>query len=138
MMADTDYKDNVLSITNEQVARDWRLGLLRSLGNVVAGEALPSDSTGPWGMVIAGSNRAHLSYAGFTSDPKPCSIVEVYDIKEDSFEEWEHNSFGTDIGRTRTELRALATCACGRLVKHPVSMNIPVGELIYAVTRPES
>lgn len=139
MIANEDYKGNVLAITDEQVNANWRLGLLRSIGNVVSVSALPSDSTGSWGAPVSGSNRDHLSYQGFGSYGTRCSIVEVYDIKEDSYEEWEHNSFAEGGGnsRTLTGLNALATCACGRLVKHPVAMSIPVGELIYAVTQTE-
>lgn len=134
MMANSNFEGNVLDITDEEVANDWRLGLLRSLGNVVAGSALPSDSTERWGRAIPGSNRAHLSYPGLGSTEKQCSIAEVYNVREDSFEEWEHSSFGEANRWTRTELRALATCTCGRLVRHPVSMTVGVGDLIYTVT----
>lgn len=137
-MMNPDYKDDVLAITDEQIAGDWRLGLLRAMGRVVAGSALPADSASRWGVSTPGSNRAHLEYRGFGSTEDQCSIVEVRDIKEDSCDEWEHNSF--DVGdnkRTNTELRALATCACGRLVNYPVSMTIPVGEFIYAVANAE-
>lgn len=134
MMANSDFEGNVLDITDEEVAKDWRLGLLRSMGSVVAGSALPSDSTERWGRATPGSSRAHLAYPGLGSTETQCSISEVYSIREDSFEEWEHSSFGDENRWTRTELRALATCACGRLVRHPVSMTIGVGELIHTVT----
>ncbi|MBC9704858.1 MAG: hypothetical protein H9W81_07760 [Enterococcus sp.] len=134
MIVNNDYADNVLAITDEEVGKDWRLGLLRAMGKVIANSALPADSTSRWGQALAGSNRSHLSYHGPHSDEVRCPIVEVYDIKEDSFDEWDHNSFGDDNKWTRTELKASATCACGRVVRHPVSMTIPVGDLIYEVT----
>lgn len=128
------YTENVLAITDEEVSKDWQLGLLRAMGSVVAGSALPSDHTGPWGQPVAGTARAHLAYPGLGSTETPCTITEVYSITEDSFEEWEHNSFGDDNSRSRTELRALATCACGRLVRKPVAMAVSVGELISTIT----
>ena len=136
-MSDNDYKDDVLAITDEQIGQNWRLGLLRSLGKIVVNEALPADHAGPWGQVVAGTNRAHLSYQGYGATETRCSITEVYEVKEDSYEEWEHNSFGEGKSHSRTKLDALATCACGRLVKHPVSAIIPVGDLIYSVIHAE-
>jgi hypothetical protein len=126
-----DYKDNVLAITNEQVASDWRLGLLRALGKVAQG-ARPSDSTGSWGVTVAGSNREHVM--GNWGNVPPCPLVEIYDVREEKGEEYIHDSFNGGSTKDIMILSANATCACGRIVKHPVAMDIEPGELIYRVT----
>lgn len=127
----TDFKENVLAITDEQVAADWRLGLLRALGKVARG-ARPTDSMGSFGTTIAGSNREHVM-GNFASVPA-CPLVEIYDISEDKGEEYNFSTFGGSTNDVMI-LSANATCACGRLVKHPVSMDIDPGELIYMVTQ---
>lgn len=126
----TDFKGNVLAITDEQIAADWRLGLLRALGKVARG-ARPSDSTGSFGVTVAGSNREHVM--GNWSNIPHCPLVEIYDIREERGEEYNFSTFGgstTDV----MILSANATCECGRIVKHPVAMEIMPGELIYMVT----
>lgn len=127
----TDYTENVLAITDEQIAADWRLGLLRALGKVARG-ARPSDSTGSFGLTVSGSNREHVM-GNFGSIPG-CPLVEIYDVREDRGEEYNFSTFGgstTDV----IILSANATCECGKIVKHPVAMDITPGELIYMVMR---
>lgn len=130
MFAIEDFKDNVLAITDEQVAADWRLGLLRALGKVARG-ARPSDSTGSFGVTISGSNREHVM-GNFSSIPG-CPLVEIYDVREDRGEDYNFSTFGGSTSEVIV-LSANATCECGRIVKHPVSMDITPGELIYMVT----
>lgn len=130
MFETTDYKENVLAITDEQVAADWRLGLLRALGKVARG-ARPTDSMGSYGTTIAGSNREHVM-GNFASVP-PCPLVEIYDIGEEKGENYNFSTFGGSTDDVMI-LSANATCACGRIVKHPVVMDIDPGELIYKVT----
>lgn len=126
-----DFKGNVLAITNEQVAADWRLGLLRALGKVALG-ARPSDSTGSYGVTVAGSNREHVM--GNWGNVPHCPLVEIYDVREEKGEEYIHDSYSGGSTRDVMILSANATCACGRIVKHPVAMDIDPGELIYRVT----
>jgi hypothetical protein len=116
----TDFKDNVLAITAEQIAADWRLGLLRALGKVALG-ARPSDSTGSFGVTIAGSNREHVM--GNWANIPACPLVEIYDIREEQGEEYNFSTFGGTTSDVMI-LSANATCACGRIVKHPVSYQI--------------
>lgn len=124
-----DYTGNVLAITDEQVASDWRLGLLRALGKVAKG-ARPSDSTGSYGVTVAGSNREHVM--GNWGNVPHCPLVEIYDIREEKGENYNFDSFGGTTDDVMI-LSAKATCACGRIVKHPVAMDIDPGELIYRV-----
>jgi hypothetical protein len=126
-----DFKGNVLEITNEQVAADWRLGLLRALGKVAKG-ARPSDSVGSYGVTVPGSNREHVM-GNFASIPG-CPLVEIYDIREEKGENYIHDSYSGGSTNDVMILSAKATCACGRIVKHPVAMEIDPGELIHLVT----
>lgn len=130
MFAIEDFKGNVLAITDEQVATDWRMGLLRALGKVARG-AYPSDNTGSFGMTVSGSNREHVM-GNFASIPG-CPLVEIYDVREDRGEDYNFSTFGGSTSDVIV-LSAKATCKCGRVVKHPVSMDITPGELIYMVT----
>jgi hypothetical protein len=124
----TDFKENVLAITDEQVAADWRLGLLRALGKV-ARYARPNDSMGSYGVTVPGSNREHVM-GNFGGTIPSCTLVEIYDIREEKGEDYNFSTFGGSTNDVII-LSANATCACGRIVKHPVSMNIDPGELIY-------
>lgn len=125
-----DYKDNVLAITDAQVAADWRLGLLRALGKVARG-AVPSDSKGSYGVTVPGTNREHVM--GNFSTINGCPLVEIYDVREEKGEHYNFDSFGGSTDDVMI-LSAKATCACGHIVKHPVAMDIDPGELIYRVT----
>ena len=127
----TDFKEDALAISDEQVTSDWRMGLLRGLARVIAMGAAPLDSTGSFGVTIAGSNREHI--LGSWEERTPCELVEIYDIKEEQGERYNFSTFGESTNDVML-LKANATCKCGRLVKHPVSMEITPGELIYKVT----
>ena len=129
----TDYKDDALKITDEQVAADWRMGLLRGVARVVRRSAIPNDSTGPYGSAVPGSNRAHLLGGNME---KYCSLVEIYEVREENGERYNFSTFG-DSTNDVILLKAKATCACGRLVKHPVEMVVSPGELISQVTNAE-
>lgn len=126
-----DFKGNVLAITDEQIAADWRLGLLRALGKVARG-AVPSDSKGSYGVTVPGTNREHVM--GNFSTINGCPLVEIYDVREEKGEEYIHDSYSGGSTKDVMLLSAKATCACGRIVKHPVAMDIDPGELIYRVT----
>lgn len=128
-----DYKEDVLAITDEQVAADWRLGLLRAAGKVVAGRALPRDSTGSYGITIAGSNRAHVS-GGYGE--QFCPLVKIYDVEEQSDEISNFDSLD-DSTSAVIIMSALGTCKCGKVDRAPVSFSLDPGELIYSVMNAE-
>lgn len=125
-----DYSGNALDITDEQVAADWRLGLLRSVARVMQYSIVPEDSTGRFGIVVPGSNREHVRGPMHTN--RGCAIVEIYDVKEEGGEEYNFSTFGGDT-RNVLVLKGKATCACGKLIAYPMSMQIAPDELIYTV-----
>lgn len=124
-----DYKENVLSITDEEVAADWRMGLLRATGKVVSGRALPNDSTGSYGMTVPGSNRAHVSGG---HGEQFCPLVKIYDIEEQKGERYNFDTFG-DSSNDVVTISALGTCKCGKVDRARVSVDLDPGELIYSV-----
>lgn len=127
-----DYKEDALKITDEQVAADWRMGLVRAVAKVVAGSAAPTDSMGSYGITIPGSNRDHVQ--GSLGNNTRCQLVAIYELREEGGERYEFDSFG---GKDYNVLYiyALADCKCGRLQRHPVQMDINPGDLIGEVMR---
>lgn len=124
-----DFKGDALAITDAEVAADWRMGVLRATAKVIQKSALPKDRTASYGVTVPGSNRAHVMGGGGT---KFCPLVEVFDVDEDRDVERDYDTFpGPE--RTVVVLSAKATCACGQIVKHPVSMTITPGNLIQYV-----
>lgn len=123
-----NYEGDALTITDEQVAADWSMGLLRALGKV-ATDALPADSTGSYGGPLPGSNREHVTGGNIN---RFCPLVEIYDVQESRGERYNFDSMGGSRDDVMV-LKANATCACGRIVKHPVSMEIEPGQLIARV-----
>lgn len=129
MFVSQGFKDNALAITDEQVAADWQLGLLRALGDVLT-HALPSDSTNSYGGAEKGSSREHVT--GGNGVPF-CPLVEIYDIREEKGQRRPEDTMGGRVDDV-TLLKANASCKCGQLQKHPVSLNIDPGALISTVT----
>lgn len=128
MFAMKTYKGDALTITDEQVSADWSMGLLRALGKV-ATDALPADSTGSYGGAEKGSNREHVIGG---NGQRFCPLVEIYDVKEERGARYNFDSIGGGKDDVMI-LKANASCACGRLVKHPVSLEIEPGQLISRV-----
>jgi hypothetical protein len=124
-----NYEGDALAITDEQVAADWRMGLLRSLAKVLT-EALPRDSETRYGGSVKGSNREHVTG---TMGMKFCPLVEIYEVREDKGHQYLFSTFGGSTDEV-TILKAKASCKCGRLVKHPVELEVPIGSLISQVT----
>lgn len=133
MFAMKDYKGDALTITDEQVSADWSMGLLRALGKV-AKDALPADTSYSYGGAERGSNREHVSGGG---GQRFCPLVEIYDVREERGERYNFDSFG-GTSEDVMLLKANATCACGRLVKHPVVLEIDPGQLISRVANADN
>ena len=129
-----DYEGDALAISDEQVAADWRMGVLRGVARVMKDGAEPLAGRARFG-VVEGSPLAHLSPQGlFGSFGEGCKIAELYDLEEAGGKEY---IFGTGGGSEYDTIRlsAKANCACGKLVKEPVEMNVPPGDLIASVLR---
>lgn len=133
-----EYEGDALAITDAEVTANWRMGVLRGVARVLKIGGLPLGGTDRWGKVQEGTNRAHLTPAGlpFGGAGEGCSISELYELEEESDKEY---VFSTNGGSEYdvTVISGKATCACGRLVKEPVRMNITPGDLIAEVMNAE-
>lgn len=144
-----NYPDNLLAITDEQVIADWRLGFGRAVAKAVV-EGYPSlrfeEPSERFGGSIPGGMNDHIEGAltivkdadGITVERKrvpACPIVAVYNITESSGKRYDFDSYGgSGDGTPVTVISALASCACGKIIKKPASTEIPAGEFMAAVT----
>lgn len=141
MFTGYDKTVNVLALTDEEIAADWRNGMLRSIAGTITKSGIAEGiQTGTWGNIVGcteGSLAEHLygtsekmSYFFGMGD---CEAISVTNLYEDTFERYEHNSFGPGITRNETLLGATVTC------KHQISGEMTfassMGEMIYAITR---
>lgn len=138
----TDYKDNVLTITDAEVAADWRLGLLRAVGVAGRYRFTMTEAVGRWGAKLPGSMGEHLDggYSdinddnGFQKRLAPCAVAEIYNVQEESGSRYDFDSFGgTDTEVTL--IKANVTCACGHIDRKAASFEIPIGDFIMEVMR---
>lgn len=143
-----DYPGNVLAITDEQVAKDWRLGFGRAVAMAVM-DGYPAlkinEPMGAFGAVMPNSMNEHLEGArrpildedgittGYNREPA-CPIVEIYNLEESSSTHYEFSTYGDDGGSPVTLISARVSCACGKIVKQDASAEIRAGEFIAAVT----
>jgi hypothetical protein len=143
-----DYPGNVLAITDEQVAKDWRLGFGRAVAMAVM-DGYPalkiSERMGRFGANLEGGLNEHIEGArrpildadgittGYNREPA-CPIVEIYNLSESSSTHYEFSTYGDDGGSPVTLISALVSCSCGKIVKQEAAAEIRAGEFIAAVT----
>lgn len=135
-----DRTADVMSITDADIAADWRKGMLRSVADLITtrGQAEGVQSGG-WGAIsfkegelahhFHGSAKAHTYTAPLGTGA--CKIVKVTDLTEDSDTQYHHDTFGSGEGYRVTILSAKVTCE--HSVTGRMSLTESVGELIYAV-----
>jgi hypothetical protein len=121
MFAVEGFEGNVLTLIDEEITQNKPLRQLLALGRVIQASALP-DEASPVKVGFTGSNRTHIE--GKPNSNWSCYLVEVSEIKEEP-------------GNTPDSvvLTALAGCWCGRLINHPVAMEISTAELTTRVTK---
>lgn len=126
-----DYTGNVLDITDEEIAENWELGLLRAMGRVVSVRGKVEGGTGAWGITTPGSDRAHVEN-NYSTNVAGCPLVEIHDVKEDRLE---HYPYGSDERVQDNLILAKGTCKCGHVKNATVYAELPAGgmlrEIIY-------
>ena len=113
-----DATIDTLTITDAEIAADWKLGMARALGKILA----VSGNT-----INDPDMRAHLKVGRVDR----CAIATVRNITETAHQEYEHETFQsytTDL----TRISGMATCECG-LLNGRISYDIYVGDLIGRV-----
>jgi hypothetical protein len=116
-----DYPSNVLAITDEQVAADWRLGFGRAVAKAVTA-GYPGlrikERSERFGVNIPGGMNEHIEGApirvkdadGITisvSREPACPIAEVYNLTESSGQHYEFSTYGDDGGSPVTLISRL-------------------------------
>lgn len=92
---------------------EWRRGFRKAVSGVMLSEGTIVNGPGrhSYGMYFAAydyDKTAHL---------KECGALDVYNIKEDSWEEWDFNSMDSNTSsHTEYKVTANVTCKCGHLV----------------------
>lgn len=139
-----DPKVNAYAFTDADVAADWRNGLLRAAARTLVERGSAHGTRhGSWGSFAgfeAGSLAEHLYSAPenkgmfgspTTSGHGTCAIVSVTDLREDSDERYEHNSFGD--GRTYNDSTLSGTVTCEHGVSGGMTLSVSLGELIGTI-----
>lgn len=118
-----DKDTNALTITDAEVAENWRYGMVRSAARLLASsgsvEGVFTAGYGPF-QVRAGSDAEHLY--GDTSEWKSkfsvprhkCKIVEVYEIKDATSIRYVQDSFGPGDTYNDAGFTAVIVCEHGQ------------------------
>lgn len=141
-----DKSLNAYALSDEEVAADWRNGMVRAAARklVEAGKA-EGEILGSWGAHVgfrAGTLAEHFDAAMSKSEPKrpgdryfaghgSCAITSVTNLREDSDERYESNSFGDGRSYTDSVLDGTVTCVHG--VTGQMTFAASLGELISAI-----
>lgn len=135
-------KANVIAYTDAEVAADWRLGMLRSTGQMIIESGTAEGILrGRWGSLTGfkeGSLASHL-YPDATHSHQQgmgvCKAVSVTNLVEDTEERWEHGTFGSS-STTEAVVTGIVTCEHGLIgtMKYETSM----GRLIYTIASKSS
>lgn len=121
-----DRKLDVLAITDEQVSKEWQLGLARQLGRLL-------KQTNVEGMKHLGRTSVKDEFGITVGFTRGCPIAQVRDVEESSGKQ---NNWG-DTYDTDTQVTILSgkvTCACGEVVDQEIDKEITVGDMIRSVT----
>jgi hypothetical protein len=145
MFAGYDYNENVLSITDAEVAADWRKGMIRATAQIIIEEGYPEGATpGSWdsykgyregslGEHIAATRKVEPRY--YERGHGSCVITSAANLTEDlnTFEEF--NTFG---GNTHAEVIFTADVTCNHGVSGSMVYSSSLGNIIGTLARTTS
>lgn len=92
-----EYEGNALTITNEEIAENWQLGLLRSI----------AQSSLTWIEVMG---NIFVNHTATQHVRKECPIVELRGLYVTTRSVTEYSETETNV-----VFRGMASCACGQL-----------------------
>jgi hypothetical protein len=141
MFTGYDKTVNVLALTDEEVATDWRNGMLRSIAHTITKFGIAEGiQSGTWGTVLGfteGSLAEHIytipGAMSYLYGMGSCEAISVTDLYEDTFERYEHDTFGP--GTTRNEALLGATVTCKHQITGKMTFASSMGEMIYTIAR---
>lgn len=134
-----DPNVNVFALTGEEIASDWRNGLLRKAGALIVERGTAEGViVGQWGSLkgfVPGSLAEHL-YArlnryAMATGTQECKVVSVTDLEEVNSERYDHDSFGP--GQVTPETGFAATVTCEHGVTGRMIYTQSLGNLIYEI-----
>lgn len=131
---------NVLDFTDAEIAADWRKGMALDAAKLILEQGQAEGiRAGAWGVFhghVEDSLAQHV-YEGdqstYVRGTGKCAIVSVQNIREENFERYEHDSFGSGTIHTDSGLTAVVTCEHG--VTGKMKYETSVGDLIYEIAR---
>lgn len=105
-----NFSGNVLEISSDQVAEDWRLGMLREVGRKIAENVYimrPVPLVGMRMSIDWDATRHCMKAYNATG----CEIISVENIDEESRREGDYDEEDTIV----TAVTAIVTCSCGEM-----------------------
>jgi len=127
-----DKTVDALAITDAEIASDWKLGMVRSMGRLLAKRGDLDKGNISYYSSIPTADSAYVHVRGAAQARELCTITAVRNVVEDSMEFEDGGTFGSTT-RHRTLLTGEADCACGKLVGAHISYEVYIGDLISAL-----
>ena len=125
-----DSTRNTLTITDEEIASNWKFGMVRSIGRLLAEVGRP----GYGAYITSDERKSYFHIAGSSRDNVPipaCPIISVSDLAEEDGSYTEYSTFGSsNVGEYL--LKGTGTCTCG-FFAGGISYSISLGELLYTI-----
>jgi hypothetical protein len=112
-----EYNGNALAITNEEIAENWQLGLLRSIAQSSLG----------WIEVMG---KIFINHEATHHVRKECSIVELRGLYVSTQTVTEYSETETNV-----VFRGSASCACGQLKNVPVEATNTIETAFARINR---
>lgn len=112
-----EYEGNALTITNEEIAENWQLGLLRSV----------AQSSLTWIEVMG---NVFVNHTATQHVRKECPIVELREMNVTT-------KTVTEYGESETNVvfRGSASCSCGQLKSVPVESTNTIETAFARINR---
>lgn len=108
----------------------WRAGYKKAVTKVMLedGEIVNGPGRSSYGMYFPDSNREKTDHL------KKCGALDVRNIEEDSWDEWDFNSMSSvQTSHQEFKVTADATCNCGHLVKEKLQVSGTFSEITQKV-----
>jgi hypothetical protein len=125
-----DSTRDTLTITDEEVASNWKFGMVRSIGRFLAESGRPDPSN----AFTPGSQKAYYHVSGGIWEGNrisACPIISVSNLAEEDGSYTDYDTFGSSRNGAYL-LKGNGTCTCGFFTGN-ISYSVSLGELIYTI-----
>lgn len=125
-----DSTRNTLAITDEEITSNWKFGMVRSIGRLLAEAGRP----GYGAYATPDEKKRYFHVAGSPRSDVPiiaCPIISISDLAEEDGSYTEYGTFGSsNVGEYL--LKGTGACTCG-FFTGPISYSVSLGELLYTI-----